>query len=78
MIVRIPLLDAIKEVPIYTKAIKEACIKKPRRKNKDPRTIHVLGQYSDMMLDKLTLPNYYDLGVLWLLSAIMECKSKII
>ena len=43
MIVKIPLLDALKEVPIYNKAIKEACIKKTRRKKKDPASIHVLG-----------------------------------
>ena len=44
MTVQIPLLDAIKEVPIYTKAIKEACIKKLQRKKKDLKTIHFLGK----------------------------------
>ena len=39
MIVKILLLDAIKEVPIYTKAIKEACIKTPRRKKKRTRKL---------------------------------------
>ena len=42
MTVKILLLDAIKEVPIYSKAIKEACVKNPRRKKKYLKTIHVL------------------------------------
>ena len=50
MTVKIPSLDTINKVPIYSKAIKEACIKTPGRKKKDPKTIHVLGQLSDLML----------------------------
>ena len=42
MTIKIPLLDAIKEVPIYTKAIKEAYTKNLGRR-KDLKTIHVLG-----------------------------------
>ena len=34
--VKIPLLQAIKDVPIYAKTIKELCIKKLGRKQKDP------------------------------------------
>ena len=64
MTVKIPLLDAIKEVPIYTKAIKEACIKTLGQKKKDPKTIHVLGQLSDLMLETLKVPKYYDPAVL--------------
>ena len=60
MTIKIPLLDAIKEVPIYKKAIKEACIKTPGRKKKDPKTIHVLGQLSDLMLETLKVPKYSD------------------
>jgi hypothetical protein len=30
--VKIPLLQAIKDVPIYAKTIKELCIKKPGQK----------------------------------------------
>ena len=41
--VKIPLLQAIKDVPIYTKAIKDFCIKKPSQKQKDPPTIHLVG-----------------------------------
>ena len=41
--IKIPLLQAIKDIPIYTKAIKELCLKKPTRKRVDPQTIHVIG-----------------------------------
>lgn len=63
MIVQIPLLDGLKEVPIYTKAIKEACIKQPGRKKKDPDTVHVLGQLFDLMLSKVLMPKYSDPGI---------------
>ena len=43
MHIQIPLFQAIKDVPIYGKAIREACLKKPRRKKKDPTTVHVVG-----------------------------------
>jgi hypothetical protein len=45
--VKIPLLQAIRDVPIYVKTIRELCIKKPGRKQKDPPTIHLVGQLSD-------------------------------
>ena len=41
--IKIPLLHAIKDVPIYSKLVRELCLKKPGRKQKDPPTIHVLG-----------------------------------
>jgi hypothetical protein len=34
--VKIPLLQAIKDVPIYAKTIRELCIKNPGRKRKRP------------------------------------------
>ena len=34
--VKIPLLQAIKDIPIYSKVIKELCIKRPGKKKKDP------------------------------------------
>jgi hypothetical protein len=45
--VKIPLLLAIRDVPIYTKTIKELCIKKPGQKQKDPPMIHLVGQSSN-------------------------------
>jgi hypothetical protein len=41
--VKIPLLQAIRDVPIYAKTIKEIYIKKPGWKMKDPPTIHLVG-----------------------------------
>ena len=64
MILKFLLLDAIKEVPIYTKAIKEVCIKTPGRKKKDSKTIHILGQLSDLMLETLKVPSILILEVL--------------
>lgn len=58
MTLQIPLLDAIKEVPTYTKVIKEACIKKIGRRIQTK--IHFVGHLSDLMLDKLTMPKYYN------------------
>ncbi|XP_059070728.1 uncharacterized protein LOC131860349 [Cryptomeria japonica] len=56
--VKIPLFQAIKGVAIYSKAIKEACLKKPGRKKKDPQTVHVIGQLANIMLGKVIIPKY--------------------
>ena len=58
MIVQIPLLDALKEIPLYNKVLKEVCIKKIKRKKKDPPTINVLGKHYDLMLSKTLMPKY--------------------
>ena len=58
MTIQIPLLDAFKKIPLYNKALKEACIQQSRRKKKDPPTIHVLGQLSNLMLRKALAPKY--------------------
>lgn len=42
--VKIHLLRAIKDIPIYTKTIKELCIKKTGKKKRDPPTIQVIGK----------------------------------
>ena len=63
MHVQIPLFQAINDVPIYGKAIREYCLKKPGRKKKDPTTVHVVGQLANVMLGKLITPKYSDLGV---------------
>ena len=51
--VKIPLLQAMRDVPIYAKNLKDYCSKKPGRKPKDPLTIHVVGRLSDIMLRKI-------------------------
>ena len=46
--VKISLFQAIKDVPIYNKLIKEKCFKHPRRPKRDAPTINVIGQLSDL------------------------------
>ena len=41
--VKIPLLQAIKYVPIYNKLIKEKWFKHPMRRRRDAPTINVIG-----------------------------------
>lgn len=54
--VKFPLFQAIKDIPIYGKVIKETCLKIPKRKKKDPKTMHVVGQLADIMLGKNYCP----------------------
>jgi hypothetical protein len=44
--VNIPLLQAIKYIPIYVKIIRDLCIKNPGKKRKEPYVIQVVGQLS--------------------------------
>ena len=37
-------------------------MKKPKRKKKDPTTVHVVGQLADIMLGKVITPKYSDPG----------------
>jgi len=60
--VKIPLLQAIKDVPIYAKTIKELCIKKPGRKHKDPPTIHLVGQLSNYISETPKIVKYANPG----------------
>ena len=48
--VKIPLLQAIKDVPIYNKLIEEKCFRHLGRCKRDAPTINVIGQLSDLML----------------------------
>jgi len=58
--VKIPLLQAIKDIPIYAKIVRDLCIKKPRRKRKEPSVIQVVGQLSEFITE---MPSKYsDLG----------------
>ena len=60
--IKIPLLEAIKYIPIYSKVIKELCIKDPGKKQKDPLTIHVIGEMSEYMTDQSQIVKYTNLG----------------
>ena len=59
---KIPLLQVLKDVPIYAKEVKYFCIKRIGRKKEDPKTIHVVGKVADLMLGKLSIPKYVNLG----------------
>ena len=59
---RIPLLHALKEVPIYAKTVRDLCIKKLGRKPKYPTTIHVMGKLSKLMSSQPLLTKYHDPG----------------
>ena len=62
--VKMPFLQAIKDVPIYKKLIKEKCFRNPGRRKRDASTINVIGQLSDLMLGQVICLKYLDLGVL--------------
>ena len=47
--VNIPLLQAIRDIPIYAKTVRELCLKKVGRKKKDPPTIQFIGQSADQL-----------------------------
>ena len=64
MTIQIPLLDALKEISLYNKTLKESCVKHSSRKKRDPPIVHVLGQISNLMLSKALMPKYFDLGSL--------------
>jgi hypothetical protein len=48
----IPLLQALQDIPIYAKTIKELCEKKHVRKAKNPSIVCVVGALSDLILGK--------------------------
>src|SRR5271168_711709 len=60
--IKIPLLQAIKEIPILAKTIKELSLKRPGRKPRDTRRIHLVGKIADIMIGKITMQKYVDPG----------------
>ena len=44
--VKIPLLQALHDVPIYAKTVRDLVVKKLGRNPKDPPTMHVVGKLS--------------------------------
>jgi hypothetical protein len=60
--IKIPLLQALKDVPIFNKYVKEECIRRLGRRRKYAPTINVIGQLVDLMLGKLIVPKYLDPG----------------
>ena len=62
LFIKIPLLQAIQDIPIYEKTIKERCIKKPRRTITNNPKVQVVGTLSDLLSGKETLVKYKDPG----------------
>jgi hypothetical protein len=60
--VQIPLLQALKDIPIYSKVFKELCIKKLGRKQKYPPTIHLIGGLSEYISKQPKLAKYGNPG----------------
>eukprot|EP00253_Pinus_taeda_P007304 PITA_07304 len=60
--IKIPLLQAIREIPILGKTIKELSLKRPGRKPRDTRRIHLVGKIADIMMGKITMQKYVDPG----------------
>jgi len=60
--VKIPHLQAIKDVPIYNRLIKEKCFRHLGRCKRDAPTINVIRQLSDLMLGQVIYPKYLDPG----------------
>jgi hypothetical protein len=58
--VKIPLLQALRDVPIYARTMRDICVKKPGRKTKDPLTVHVMGDLSALMTGKTPPVKYGD------------------
>jgi hypothetical protein len=61
--VKNPLLQAIKDIPIYTKSIKELCSNKTNKIRKDPPTIHVIGNLVGLMSNTISIEKYFDPGI---------------
>ena len=60
--IRIPLLQALHNVPIYAKTVRNLVVKKPRRKPRDPPIVHLIGQLSELIIGKVPLAKYIDTG----------------
>ena len=58
--VKIPLLQALRDVPIYARTMRDICVKKPGRKTKDPLIVHVMGDLSTLMSGKSPPVKYGD------------------
>jgi len=60
--IKIPLLQAIQDIPIYAKTIRELCIKKPRRRITNSPTVQVVGTLSDLLVGREAHVKYEDPG----------------
>ena len=60
--VKIPLLQAIRDIPIYAKIVRKLFLKKVGRKKKDPPTIQFIGQSVDQLTNQIRVDKYKDPG----------------
>ena len=60
--IKIPILQAIQDITIYARTIKELCIKKPRRKITNNSKVQVVGTLSNLLSGKETPVKYEDPG----------------
>ena len=60
--VKIPLLQAIRDIPILAKTIRDLCIKKPGRKRKQPSTIQVGGKTKTLISNQFQTGKYANPG----------------
>ena len=60
--INISLLQAIREILIPVKIIKELSIKRTSRKPRDTKRIHLVGKITDIMMRKITMWKYVHLG----------------
>lgn len=57
--IKIPLLQAIKDISVYNKTVWELCTHK-KKKKEDPKTVQTIGQIADLMLGSLAMTKYSD------------------
>ena len=60
LFIKIPLLQALHDVPIDAKTLWDLCVRKPGRKPRDPPTVQVLGKLSELVMGKNLLAKYDD------------------
>ena len=60
--VKIPLLWALQNVPIYAITIWDMCTRKLGRKPMDPPIVHVIGKLSELIIGKNLLAKYDNPG----------------
>lgn len=60
--VKIPLFQAIKDIPIYSNFVRELCLKKLGRKRKHPPRVHVIEYFAKLMMGNTLSAKYSNPG----------------
>ena len=61
LFIKVPLLQAIKEIPICTKIIRNLCLKKPGRRILETQTIQFVGRAAKLMTECMHMEKYTNL-----------------